>query len=161
MFILTINTDIYEDVIPIFKDILRKTGYNYNIVRSYCTLYDSFMYIHRSDYDKLDDRDKLIEYKINNSHTCILESDLKEHCINILYLNSSYSKDLQLFSHQVFSISSNNSDENTNYKIDTQSEYLDLKQTIQYIVYDLINHIYFKEYGLKQVKVNTNDRMEQ
>lgn len=161
MFILTINTDIYEDVIPIFKDILGKTGYNYNIVRSYCTLYDSFMYIHRSDYDKLDDKDKLIEYKINNSHTCILESDLKEHCINILYLNSSYSKDLQLFSHQVFSISDLNDDENTNYKIDTQSEYLDLKQTIQYIIYDLINHIHFKEYGLKQVKVNTNDRMEQ
>lgn len=149
MFILTINTDIYEDVIPIFKELLKKTGYNYNIVRSYCTLYDSFMYIHRSDYDKLDDRDKLIEYKINNSHTCILESDLKEHCINILYLNSSYSKDLQLFCHQVFSISSINSDENTNYKVDTQSDYLDLKQTIQYIVYDLINHIHFKEYGLK------------
>lgn len=149
MFILTINTDIYEDVIPIFKELLKKTGYNYNIVRSYCTLYDSFMYIHRSDYDKLDDRDKLIEYKINNSHTCILESDLKQHSINILYLNSSYSKDLQLYGHTVFSISDLNDDENTNYKVDTQSDYLDLKQTIQYIVYDLINHIYFKEYGLK------------
>lgn len=149
MFILTINTDIYEKILPILEEIIGKTGYNYNIVRSYCTLYDSLMYIHRSDYDKLDDKDKLIEYKINNSHTCILESDLKEHCINILYLNSSYSQDLQLFAHQVFSISDLNDDENTNYKVDTQSEYLDLKQTIQYIIYDLINHIHFKEYGLK------------
>ena len=149
MFIVTINTNIYEDVIPIFEQVLGKTGYNYNTVRSYCTIYDSLMYIHRSDYNKLDDRDKLIEYTINNSHTCILESDLKEHCINILYLNSSYSKDLQLFGHQVFSISNINSDENTNYKVDTDTDDLHLKQQIQYIVYDLINHIYFKEYGLK------------
>lgn len=149
MFILTINTDIYEDVISIFEQLLGKTGYNYNIVRSYCTLYDSLMYIHRSDYDKLDDKDKLIEYKINNSHTCILESDLKEHCINILCLNSSYSQDLQLYGHTVFTISNLKDDENTNYKVDTDTDDLHLKQQVQYIVYDLINHIYFKEYGLK------------
>lgn len=153
MFIVTINTNIYEKILPILEEIIGKTGYNYNTVRSYCTIYDSLMYIHQSDYNKLDDRDKLIEYTINNSHTCILESDLKEHSINILYLNSKYSKDLQLFSHQVFSISDINSDENTNYKVDTDTDDLHLKQQVQYIVYDLINHIYFKEYGLKQVKV--------
>lgn len=152
MFILTINTDIYEDVIPIFEDILRKTGYNFNIVKSYCTDYDSLMYIHISDYSKLDESDKLIEYKVNNSHTCILETDLKEDCINILYLNSSYSQDLCLYGHTVFTISNLNDDENTNYKVDTDTDDLDLKQTIQYITYDLINHIHFKEYGLKQTQ---------
>lgn len=149
MFIVTINTNIYEDVISIFEELLKKNGHNFNIVKSYCTDYDSLMYIHSSDYSKLDESDKLIEYKVNNFDTCILASDLKEYYINILYLNSSYCGTLQLFDNQVFTISDVKDKENTNYKVDTQSDYLDLKQTIQYIIYDLINHIHFKEYGLK------------
>lgn len=150
MFLILINPDIYEDIIDKITYYFSQSHFRYNKVRSYCTDYNSLMYINESDYDKLEDSDKLVEHRVNNCNTCILKSDLKENYFNILCLESECYEELRMKEHIVFSITDMRKNSNSDYKIDTASDDFDLNMQIQIIVRDIIDIQFMDEHQFNE-----------
>lgn len=152
MFILALdfeNKELSEKISTIFK----RKGFKSNLVRHYTTNFDSLMYINTDEYNELEGECKLIEYRVDNFITCILEDDLIEDSFNIICLDSVLVDEIKLKGHICLTVSLTESNSTTDYKLDTSYEESDLQIQCRIIVEDLINRQYINEYGLKESKV--------
>lgn len=152
MFILALDFENVE-ISNMIHSIFQSKGFKANLIRSYSTNFDSVMYINTDEYNELEDKCKLIEYRVDNFVTCILEDDLIEDSFNIICLDSVLVDEIKLKGHICLTVSLTESNSTTDYKLDTSYEDSDLQIQCRIIVEDLINRQYINEYGLKESKV--------